>query len=109
MIYLASPYSHHDPLVMRTRFLLVEQETALYLNKGIHIYSPIVHCHELAHKYSLPKDFAFWMNYNLDMLRRADALWVLVIDGWQDSRGVRTEIQAAEAVRMPVEYRVVVE
>ena len=79
MLYLASPYSDPDPLIMKTRFLLAEQVTARLLQREIWVYSPIVHCHELALKYELPTDFTFWRAYNFAMLRHADELFVLKI------------------------------
>lgn len=96
MIYLASPYSHPDPLIMKTRFLLAEQVTAKLLGEGLFVYSPIVHCHELGLKYSLPTDFAFWKKYNFDMIRRCSVLFVLSIDGWELSKGVRAEWEFAK-------------
>lgn len=103
MIYLASPYSSPDPLIMRTRFLLAEQVTASFLRRGVFIYSPIVHCHEIAAKYELPGDFAFWQGYNIDMLRRADSLAVLAIPGWKKSTGVQAEIEFARLAGIPIQ------
>ena len=96
MIYLASPYSHNNPSVMQARFKMAEKYTALLLQQGRVIFSPIVHCHELAKTYELPTDFAFWANYCLGMLEKADELWVLGLDGWRHSAGVTAEIKFAE-------------
>jgi len=85
---------------MRTRFLLAEQCCARLLQSGQFVYSPIVHCHELAQKFALPTDFAFWKLYNFDMLRRADAFVVLRISGWDESTGVRAEYETAKALGM---------
>jgi hypothetical protein len=101
MIYLASPYSSPDPLIMRTRFLLAEQVTAQLLGERKHVYSPIVHCHELAMKYKLPTDFEFWKKYNFDFLRRADTFYVLEIDGWETSKGVTVESNLAATLDIP--------
>src|SRR6478752_4572437 len=94
MIYLASPYSHPDPLIMKTRFLLAEQVTATLLKERLWTYSPIVHCHELSQKFTLPTDFAYWKEYNFHMLRRAEGFWILAIPGWQESKGVTAELDA---------------
>lgn len=104
MIYLASPYSHPDPLTRKTRFLLAEQCVASLLRATIWAYSPIVHCHELAERYSLPTDFTFWKEYNFDMIRRADAVFVLDIPGVSESKGVRAETEIAEALHLPIFY-----
>jgi hypothetical protein len=91
MIYLASPYSHPDTLIMKTRFLLAEQATAILTIAGQHVYSPIVHYHEIARKFTLQTDFAFWKFINFDMIRKADAFYILNIDGWETSKGVAAE------------------
>lgn len=104
MIYLASPYSDPDPFMVKTRFLLAQQCTAELLKQGIFVYSPIVHCHELAWAYNLPGDFAFWKAYNFDMLRRADMITVLKITGWDKSVGVSQELEAAKYIGLPVSY-----
>lgn len=104
MIYLASPYSHHDPLVIRTRFLLAEQCTVRLMQQGEVVFSPIVHCHELAHKYDLPKDAKFWEKYDHSMLRLASALYILQIPGWEQSRGVTMERELAERAYIPVAF-----
>ena len=105
MIYLASPYSHNNPSVMQARFKMAEKYTALLLQQGRIIFSPIVHCHELARTYELPTDFSFWQNYCLGMLAKADELWVLQLDGWKHSTGVAAEIEFADENEMPILLR----
>jgi hypothetical protein len=95
MIYLASPYSHPDPLIMKTRFLLAEQCCAGLLRNRQWVYSPIVHCHELSQKFSLPTDFTYWRDYNFNLLRHATAVFVLDIKGWNESKGVMAELDMA--------------
>lgn len=104
MIYLASPYTSSDPLIVRTRFLIVEQVTAILMEKGNYIYSPIVHCHELAAKYTLPTDFEYWKGYNIDMIRRADQFAVLTIPGWKESKGVQGELEFARSADLEIFY-----
>lgn len=101
MIYLASPYSHPDPQVMHKRFKAVEAVTAELLRRGRFVYSPIVHCHALAQEYTLPTDFQFWKEYNLDFISRCRYFYVLTIDGWQESKGVTGELKAAEFWKIP--------
>ena len=98
MIYLASPYSSDRAL----NFKLVEQATATMLQQGHLIFSPIVHCHEIAEKYSLPTDYKFWEAYATGMLTRANELWVLQIPGWRESLGVQSEIIHARRCQIPV-------
>lgn len=102
MIYLASPYSHPDPLVMQQRFEIAERVTACFLRWRKWTYSPIVHCHELSKKYNLPHDFNFWKDYNFSMLRFANGFYIVGSKGWQGSVGVQAELAFARELGLPL-------
>lgn len=101
MIYLASPYSGTQE-EMQSRYLETERATAYWLSQGKIIYSPIVHCHELARKYSLPTDFLFWQHYNRGMLRLASELWIFKLPGWTESNGVTAEVNFAQQLDIEI-------
>jgi hypothetical protein len=104
MIYLASPYSDPDLAVQKYRYDLVAKATGVLLSAGHHVYSPIVHCHQIAIDNSLPTDAQFWRAYNEDMIDRCDSMFVLCIFRWNTSKGVMMEIEYAREIRMPVRY-----
>jgi len=98
MLYIASPYSSGaDSELMLKRYLDVRRFTAQLLMNRVWCYSPIVHCHELAAKFTLPKDAEYWRSYNEHVLKRCDTLVVHKQDGWDTSEGVRFEIDCAKA------------
>ena len=101
-IYLASPYSNSFPEVCHARYIEAMHATAWLLKRGIWVYSPIVHCHEMAREFGLPTDAKYWEAYNHVMISQARELWVLKIDGWQESKGVAEEIAFAKALRKRV-------
>jgi hypothetical protein len=101
MIYLGSPYSHSDPAVRLSRFRAAEIATFLLLRDRKWVYSPIVHCHELATKFLLPKEFEYWQAYDVNFLRRADEFYSLVIDGWEESVGLTFERKTAGLLGIP--------
>lgn len=101
--YLASPYTHANPAIMHTRWRCALHATAALICKGEFIYSPIVHCHELAQAHKLPRDFKFWKKYNFTMLEKADMLLILRIDGWEQSKGIAAEKEFAEELGIPWE------
>ena len=104
MIYLASPYSDEDFSVMEYRFKEVAGLTAHYLQKGLIVYSPIVHGHQLAIDYSLPKGYVFWQKHCLGMVDAASELYVYQLDGWEESIGLADEIARAHYRGIPVKY-----
>jgi hypothetical protein len=92
-IYLASPYSHENPEVVEGRYRDVLRITSELMNKHrLHIFSPIINCHELAKVHTLPGDFAFWKEYNQAILEFADELYVLKLLGWEQSKGIKGEM-----------------
>ena len=101
-IYLGSPYSDKSKLVQHTRYLQVSKVVADMLCKGVHVYSPIVHCHELAKRFRMPGDFDFWQGYNYAMLEQASHFHVLELDGWNDSKGLKSEIKFALRKAIPI-------
>ena len=104
MIYLASPYSSPDPFTREERYLAAMRKVIDYLRTGNWVYSPIVHCHELAKMADMGKDFNSWKQYNFHMLELASEMHVLQLIGWEDSIGVKWEIRHATDLNIPVRY-----
>lgn len=104
VLYLASPYSHPDPAVRQQRYEQVLEATRLLMLHGHLVWAPIVYTHHLAEA-GLPTDWGFWEAFDRAMLSRCDALWVLALDGWLESKGVDEEIGAAWDMRIPVLVR----
>jgi hypothetical protein len=103
MIFLSSPYSDPNPLVMAERYREARELTAAMLRQGAVVFSPIVYLHELAKDYQLPKDAKYWSNFNVSMLRRADVFAILMLDGWEQSKGVQMELSLAKHLNIPVQ------
>lgn len=80
---------------MQERFHAVCELTAELLAGGLVVYSPIAHNHYLACNFNLPRDWEFWQNLDLKMLDLANELHVLMLPGWEKSRGVAAEIKHA--------------
>lgn len=76
--------------------------TGLLLQKGLPLFSPIAYVHPFATAYNLPGDADTWLAFNMPFLRRADAVFCLQLDGWQDSKGVKIELNLAKALFIPV-------
>lgn len=104
-IYLASPYSSPEQAVRDYRHRLAWQFTSAHLKRGRAIFSPIVNGVALTETGSRLWGFVHWQDYDLSFLQHwATELWVLCLDGWKDSVGVRKEIREAESLGLPVKY-----
>ena len=104
-IYLATPYSHEDPAVRALRFEAINITAAKLMLEGYAVFSPISQSHPIAEY--LPTEtgnWDFWQKEDLPFLEVCDWLYVLPIDGWQESVGVRGEIEFAEALGIPIKY-----
>ncbi len=103
MIYLASPYSHEDVKVREYRFQTSAKAASTLMKKGIHVFSPISHTHPIA-MYGLPLGWDFWEQFDRWYIERCDEVWVLMLDGWQESRGVTAEIGIATEMGKVIRY-----
>ena len=104
IIYLAVPYTHADPAIRERRFNIVNKVAASLINKGLHIFSPISHSHPIALSGDLPKGIEFWLEFDRCFLEVSQKLIVLKLDGWEESKGVKAEIEIATELGIPIEY-----
>jgi len=105
--YLGSPYTYPSEnkeiksKMQRARYHAVMVRTVSMLKEGIHVYSPIVHCHVLAMLHDMPTDAEFWKEYNYAMLSKASKFHLLMLPGWDESLGLRGESEHARACSIP--------
>lgn len=107
--YVASPYSapkgelaEAARLLREKRYRLAMRFVAWAIEKKMIVYSPILHCHDLAIVYELPPGHEFWLAFDKAMVKGGGGVIVLCIDGWQESFGVKTEIALAHSSGFPV-------
>src|SRR5574343_1954935 len=104
LTYLASPYSHPDPAVRERRFEEVCRVASELMERGEAVFCPIAPSHAIHVRRALPETYEFWMAMDLPILQHCSKVKVLMLDGWQTSKGVTREIQAAQAMGIPVEF-----
>lgn len=93
-IYLACPYSHPDPEVRKSRYEAVNIAAAKIILSGHVVYSPISHSHGITNT-GLPMDWNFWKRIDQEFIRWADQVWILQLEGWRNSHGVKAEMNLA--------------
>ncbi len=104
MIYIASPYTDPDPEVTQRRYEAVLRYCVHLVQIERVPYSPVVHFHQMAKHFDLPKDRPYWKKVNATMLRRASHLDVLCLPEWEASTGLREEIADADVMYITVGY-----
>lgn len=104
MIYLACPYSHPDSNVREYRFMKANQMAARLMRAGHIVYSPISHTHPIAVDGGLPLDWVYWQSVDEFYIRLCERVIVLMLTGWESSKGVQAEIEIARALDKPVEF-----
>lgn len=106
MIYIAAPYTHKDPAIVQERVNKVTKYTAERMAQGDVVFSPLTHSHTVADY--LPDDLRFsqefWMYQDLGILKFCSKLVVLMLDGWKDSVGLKTEMNFAHIHNVPIEF-----
>lgn len=104
LIYLAQPYSGTDA-ERALRFRIACVCAAEILSAGAHVFSPIAHSHPIAELGHLQGTaFDAWRDYDERMIHCCTCVVVLCIPGWQDSVGVRAEIEYALSIGREVHY-----
>lgn len=104
LTYLACPYNDPDPKVREERFHAVNREAARLMQLGEFIYSPISHNHPIAEAHGLPKGWDFWEPYDTAFLESCRLLIVLKLPGWENSKGVKAEMEIAQKLGIPIEF-----
>lgn len=101
-VYLACCYTHKDHKVRDQRAAQIMKKAAELIQEGYSVFSPITHNHEMAKRYDLPKTFEYWRKANHSFIDWCDTVFVLKLDGWDESDGVDDEINYAAVMNKPV-------
>ena len=102
LAYLGSPYSRYEKGLVAA-FQDVARIAARLRTSGIFTYCPITHLHPLAVSGELdPMDLSIWVPHNQIMMERCDCLIVAQMEGWEQSDGVRGEIEYFLKMEKPI-------
>lgn len=106
LYYLGQPYGHRDDNVLQMRYKIALLTTMELMNQGHHIYSPIVHNHDVIKSGGPESGWhgSFWKDYDLNVLSRCDGLIVMCIQGWKESVGLTHEIKFAKESGIAIYY-----
>ena len=103
MIYLASPYSSDSEAVRQVRYSLVRDFVWRSLPDTVY-FSPILYCHHMAEELNLPYTHGAYTILNRMMLEASEALHVLCLEGFGQSKGIEQEIAWAKTLELPIKF-----
>lgn len=103
MKYLAAPYGHPDPTVRQARMNTYYKYEIKLMREGHFTVSPLAKVETAKHG-DIPDTWDYWEQYSYELLSRCDEMIVLMIDGWNTSRGVTAEIEYCKRHDIPIAY-----
>lgn len=105
LVYVASPYSHPDDSTMAERYSeVMDLIYTLSMAFPDAFFSPILHYHPVALTNDMEKSYGYWRNINHAYMRRCDRMICACIDGWEESLGVKGELEYAKEIGLAVTY-----
>ena len=99
LIYLAAPFSDPNPEISRRRLEQVNRYAVHLLSRGILAFSPLSHGAPLESP-DIPSHV--WYELGLRIMEGCDELYLLALEGWEDSEGVRLELERTWELDIPV-------
>ncbi len=107
LIYIASPFSHEEKGVRFKRFKEITYISAqLHKKFGYAMFLPITQSYMMQE--ALPEikgDFETWKEVDLFMVGlKCDEVWIILMEGWKESKGVQAEIHHARALNKRLRY-----
>ena len=112
MIYLCTVYSQGTEemscdmatALMHVRYQQARDKVAELMKQLVPVFSPIVHCHDLAVHNDMPKTWDFWEKIDFQYIDACKEVWVYQMPGWEESRGIQAEIEYAKLKEKPIKY-----
>lgn len=105
IIYLATPYSHPDPAVREARYEAVTRYAARLIAEGNVVFSPITMSHPIeVLSGAAPAPSDVWCDFDEPFMEVSAEAVVLMLPGWEQSRGVAREIAHFTTAGKPVRY-----
>lgn len=103
MIYVAAPYTHSDPAVVKQRMITFAQVMSNLITAGEHPVSPLMNHFLVGYaKTDFPLTWEYWQEYSRSLLKICTELYVITMDGWEQSTGVAAEIEMASQLNLPI-------
>jgi hypothetical protein len=104
MIIVTGPYSSKDPEVKKLRVKTIAEACLTLMHRGDISISPLTFGLSLIEKSGkeLPDSYEFWTKFCKEFVGVSKSMYVLNMDGWEESNGTKDEIKEAKEIGIPV-------
>lgn len=104
MIIVTGPYSSPDKEVKERRAKTIATACVTLMNRGLISVSPLTFGLALLKEtgLNLPDTYEFWNKFCLEFVGVSHKMYVLNMDGWEQSGGTQDEIREAHRLGIPV-------
>ncbi len=104
VIYLAVPYSSKDKEVVKYRVHEFCKKSGKFQTEGYTVLSALYNQLLLDHNIELPNSWEYWESTSKTLVSLCTELYVLTLEGWEDSTGVSEEIAFAKSLNIPIYF-----
>lgn len=105
MIFVAAPYGNPDLMIVETRVFYIMEYCSKLLAEGKSCISAVVFGHPIIKlNNNVRVDWQDWKELCTTLIISSTQLHVLMLDGWENSIGVKEEIKLAEQLKIKVLY-----
>lgn len=102
MIYIISPFWHDIEIIREQRRNIAIRYTDALIKRGVNVFCPLKYSQNNITKSTTEE--GYWLSFDIEIMRCADEVHVLKIDGWKESKGVEIEIKEAGRLKIPIKY-----
>lgn len=109
IVYLACPYTSPDLRLRIERFQASARAAAYLIHRGMFVYSPITMTHPIDQVMATEGDTMgsdYWCDFDEAFMRVCSEMLILVMPGWEESRGIKREEAFFRAHSKPVRYMI---
>lgn len=104
--YISNPYNGTEEQ-KEQRAQIAAEVCGFLLKKGIYAWSPIVHNHAMMktfNQFTLEERRTKILDFDFSLLKSSKGMIVLKIEGWDQSYGVKAEIDLCNQLSIPIKY-----
>ena len=104
MIIIGIPYSDYNAEVVRGRIGAAEIYLLELMAHNKCAIIPAAIGHHIWQSTNISNTFEYWENYCINLIKECSELHVLMLPGWENSKGLEKEINTAKEYNVPILY-----